>query len=147
MPSCRACWTTRATKPREPDHWACPGRRSTARSTSTGSSPRPADRRCDTVWLILTSAACRGSTYPFAAGGRPPATVRILATPGRIVVTVHDQGRGPADHLAGSPRAKPDPGPPAWTGLWAMHQLDIDVALRHTDDGFTVRLRSGTIPG
>src|SRR5260370_22842835 len=45
MPSCRACWTTRATKPREPDHWACPGRRSTARSTSTGSSPRPADRR------------------------------------------------------------------------------------------------------
>jgi hypothetical protein len=29
-----------------------------------------------------------------------------------------------------------------------MHQLDIDVALRHTDDdGFTVRLRSGTIPG
>jgi hypothetical protein len=24
-----------------------------------------------------------------------------------------------------------------------MHQLDIDVALRHTDDGFTVRLRSG----
>jgi len=28
-----------------------------------------------------------------------------------------------------------------------MHQLDIDVALRHADDGFTVRLRSGTIPG
>jgi hypothetical protein len=22
-----------------------------------------------------------------------------------------------------------------------MHQLDIDVALRHSDDGFTVRLR------
>jgi len=28
-----------------------------------------------------------------------------------------------------------------------MHQLDIDVVLRHTGDGFTVRLRSGTIPG
>jgi hypothetical protein len=26
-----------------------------------------------------------------------------------------------------------------------MHQLDIDVALRHTDDGFTVRLRH--LPG
>jgi hypothetical protein len=23
-----------------------------------------------------------------------------------------------------------------------MHQLDIDVALRHADDGFTVRLRT-----
>ena len=33
--------------------------------------------------------------------GRPPATVRIWATPGRIVVTVHDKGRGPADRLAG----------------------------------------------
>ena len=33
--------------------------------------------------------------------GRPPAIVRIWATPGRIVVTVHDKGRGPADRLAG----------------------------------------------
>jgi hypothetical protein len=33
----------------------------------------------------------------------------------------------------------------AQLGLWAMHQLDIDVALRHTGDGFTVRLRGGTI--
>ena len=80
--------------------------------------------------------------------GRPPATVRIWATPGRIVVTVHDTGRGPADHLAG---LVPAPGNISdrrlGLGLWAMHQLDIDVALRHADDGFTVRLRSGTIPG
>jgi hypothetical protein len=26
-----------------------------------------------------------------------------------------------------------------------MHQLDIDVALRHTGDGFTIRLRN--LPG
>jgi anti-sigma regulatory factor (Ser/Thr protein kinase) len=79
--------------------------------------------------------------------GRPPATARIWATPGRIVVTVHDKGRGPADRLAG---LVPAPGNISdrrlGLGLWAMHQLDIDVALRHADDGFTVRLRSGTIP-
>jgi len=28
-----------------------------------------------------------------------------------------------------------------------MHQLDIDVALRHADDGFTVRLLSGATTG
>jgi anti-sigma regulatory factor (Ser/Thr protein kinase) len=80
--------------------------------------------------------------------GRPPATVRIWATPGRIVVTVHDTGRGPTDRLAG---LVPAPGNISdhrlGLGLWAMHQLDIDVALRHTGDGFTIRLRSGTIPG
>ncbi len=80
--------------------------------------------------------------------GRPPATVRIWATPGRIVVTVHDTGRGPADRLAGLvPAPSNTPDRRSGLGLWAMHQLDIDVALRHADDGFTVRLRSGTIPG
>jgi anti-sigma regulatory factor (Ser/Thr protein kinase) len=77
--------------------------------------------------------------------GRPPATVRIWAAPGRIVVTVHDKGRGPGDHLAGlvpAPSNTSDRG--LGLGLWAMHQLDIDVALRHADDGFTVRLRGGT---
>jgi anti-sigma regulatory factor (Ser/Thr protein kinase) len=80
--------------------------------------------------------------------GRPPATVRIWATPARIVVTVHDEGRGPADHLAGLiPAPSNTSDRRLGLGLWAMHQLDIDVALRHADDGFTVRLRSGTIPG
>ena len=80
--------------------------------------------------------------------GRPPATVRIWATPGRIVVTVHDTGRGPADRLAGLvPAPSNISDRRGGLGLWAMHQLDIDVALRHTGDGFTVRLRSGTIPG
>jgi anti-sigma regulatory factor (Ser/Thr protein kinase) len=80
--------------------------------------------------------------------GRPPATVRIWATPGRIVVTVHDTGRGPADRLAGLvPAPSNISDRRLGLGLWAIHQLDIDVALRHTDDGFTVRLRSGTIPG
>jgi anti-sigma regulatory factor (Ser/Thr protein kinase) len=80
--------------------------------------------------------------------GRPPATVRIWAAPDNIVVTVHDTGPGPVDRLAGLVPA------PASTsdrrlglGLWAMHQLGIDVALRHAGDGFTIRLRSGTTPG
>jgi anti-sigma regulatory factor (Ser/Thr protein kinase) len=80
--------------------------------------------------------------------GRPPATVRIWAPPGRIVVTVHDKGRGPADRLAGLvPAPSNISDRRLGLGLWTMHQLDIDVALRHADDGFTVRLRSGAIPG
>jgi anti-sigma regulatory factor (Ser/Thr protein kinase) len=80
--------------------------------------------------------------------GRPPATVRIWATPARIVVTVHDKGRGPADRLAGlTPAPGNTSGRRLGLGLWVMHQLDIGVALRHADDGFTVRLRSGAIPG
>jgi anti-sigma regulatory factor (Ser/Thr protein kinase) len=76
--------------------------------------------------------------------GRPPVTIRIWATPDRIVVHVHDTGPGPADPLAGLiPPANiaADPG----LGLWLTHQLDIDVALIHGDDGFTIRLRAGTI--
>ena len=78
--------------------------------------------------------------------GRPPATVRIWAAPGRIVISVHDQGRGPADPLAGlvpAPRGTATLG----LGLWVIHQLDIDVALKHADDGFTIRLRGGTTIG
>jgi anti-sigma regulatory factor (Ser/Thr protein kinase) len=74
--------------------------------------------------------------------GRPPVTVRIWAAPDRIVVTVHDTGPGPADRLAGlvpAPDSTPDRR--LGMGLWVMHQLDLDVALRHTGDGFTVRLR------
>lgn len=76
--------------------------------------------------------------------GRPPTTVRIWATADRIVVTVHDTGPGPADRLAG---LVPAPSSTAdqrlGLGMWVMHQLDIDVALRYTDDGFTVRLLAG----
>jgi anti-sigma regulatory factor (Ser/Thr protein kinase) len=80
--------------------------------------------------------------------GRPPATVRIWAAPDRIVVTVHDTGHGPADRLAGLvPAPSSVSGLRLGYGLWVMHQLDLDVALRHADDGFTVRLRGGTITG
>jgi nitrogen-specific signal transduction histidine kinase len=77
----------------------------------------------------------------------PAATVRIWAAPNRIVVHVHDNGPGPPDPLAGliPPPASSAAG--AELGLWLTHQLDIDVALIYGDDGFTVRLRGGTITG
>lgn len=91
----------------------------------------------------ITEAATNAQRH-----GRPPATIRIWAAPDRIVVTVHDTGHGPADRLAGlvpAPSSVSDRR--LGYGLWVMHQLDLDVALRHTDDGFTVRLRSGTVTG
>ena len=73
----------------------------------------------------------------------PPATVRIWAA-GRA-------RRGHRPRHRQRPRRPPGrPGPGAkqhpglgdlGLGLWVMHQLDIDVTLRHTGDGFTVRLR------
>jgi anti-sigma regulatory factor (Ser/Thr protein kinase) len=78
--------------------------------------------------------------------GRPPVTVRIWAAPDRVVVNVHDTGHGPADRLAGLVPAPDVTGDRRLgMGLWVMHQLDLDVALRHAADGFTVRLRH--LPG
>ena len=99
---------------------------------------RVADTILDDLLLGVTVALSNALTH-----GRPPATVRIWAAPDRIVISVHDQGRGPADPLAGlvpAPRGTATLG----LGLWVIHQLDIDVALKHADDGFTIRLRGGT---
>jgi anti-sigma regulatory factor (Ser/Thr protein kinase) len=78
--------------------------------------------------------------------GHGSVTVRIWAAADRIVINVHDQGRGPADPLAGLVPASSNI-PDAGLGLWLIHQLDIDVALNQADDGFTVRLRGGTTSG
>jgi anti-sigma regulatory factor (Ser/Thr protein kinase) len=77
--------------------------------------------------------------------GEPPVTVRIWATPDRIVVSIHDLGPGPADPLAGLVPALPSTSN-AGLGLWILHQLDVDAALSYTGDGFTVRLRAGALP-
>jgi len=95
----------------------------------------------DDLLIGVTEAVANAQRH-----GRPPATVRIWAAPGRIVVTVHDTGHGPADRLAG---LVPAPGSPSdrrlGMGLWVIHQLGLDVALRRAGDGFTVRLRH--LPG
>jgi anti-sigma regulatory factor (Ser/Thr protein kinase) len=89
------------------------------------------------VTEALTNAQCYGG---------PPATVRIWAADDRIVVTIHDTGSGPADRLAGLiPMPSNALDRHLGMGLWVMHQLDIEVALRRTGDGFTVRLRN--VPG
>jgi anti-sigma regulatory factor (Ser/Thr protein kinase) len=102
---------------------------------------RVADTILDDLLIGVTEAVSNALLH-----GLPPATVRIWASPDRIVIGVHDRGRGPADRLAGlvpAPRSTAHPG----LGLWLIHQLDIDVALNHADDGFTVRLRGGTTTG
>jgi anti-sigma regulatory factor (Ser/Thr protein kinase) len=89
--------------------------------------------------LIATSEAVNNALLH----GRRPVTVRIWTAPGRILVCVHDTGPGPPDPLAGLVRraARGTTGP--GLGLWVIHQLDLDIALIHADDGFTLRLRAG----
>jgi anti-sigma regulatory factor (Ser/Thr protein kinase) len=99
---------------------------------------RVADTILDDLLLGVTEAVSNALIH-----GRSPATVRIWAAPDRIVISVHDQGRGPADPLAGLVPA-PNRTATLGLGLWLIHQLDIDVALKHADDGFTVTLRGGT---
>jgi hypothetical protein len=85
-----------------------------------------------------SDAEFRALIVPFAEEG--------IAAGDRVVVTVHDTGRGPADPLAGLvPVPSSTPDRHLGLGLWVMHQLDIDVTLRHASDGFTVRLRH--LPG
>lgn len=70
--------------------------------------------------------------------GRPPVVLRAWAAPDRVVVTVTDQGQGPADLLVG---LTPTPGrSPGGLGLWIAHQLCGDISLATGADGFTVRL-------
>jgi hypothetical protein len=57
-----------------------------------------------------------------------------------LVVAVHDSGDGPVDPLVGLRLS--DSGARSGRGLWIAHQLDLDVALTVSDDGFTVRLRA-----
>jgi anti-sigma regulatory factor (Ser/Thr protein kinase) len=90
--------------------------------------------------LVAVSEAVNNA----AAHGRRPWTVQIWAAANRVIIRVHDQGRGPVDPLAGlvpPPDSAQKSG--LGLGLWLMHQLDIDVALIRGDDGFTVRLRAG----
>jgi anti-sigma regulatory factor (Ser/Thr protein kinase) len=102
---------------------------------------RVADTVLDDLQIGVTEAISNALIH-----GRAPVTVRIWTTPDRIVISVHDQGRGPADPLAGLVRAAGSTAT-LGLGLWLIHQLDIDVALKHAGDGFTVRLRGGTTTG
>jgi anti-sigma regulatory factor (Ser/Thr protein kinase) len=72
------------------------------------------------------------------AHGRPPVALRAWAAADRLVVTVRDRGRGPADPLVGlMPVPERTRG---GLGLWIAHQVCSDVGLVVDDEGFTVRL-------
>src|SRR5215468_9285483 len=118
MPSCRACWTTRATRPRQPNHWAYPGPRSTARPTSTGSSPRTADRRAPPV-LAHEARAFRGRVvalpdpgsaqgrglggFPYHANRIDPSDRKVIVPPSRGGASVMGRLRKPAPLAPGCP--------------------------------------------
>ena len=72
------------------------------------------------------------------AHGLPPVVLRAWAALDRMVVTVRDRGRGPADPLVGlmpvPERAR------GGLGLWIAHQVCSDVGLVVDGDGFMVRL-------
>jgi anti-sigma regulatory factor (Ser/Thr protein kinase) len=97
------------------------------------------DTVLDNLLLGITEAITNAQLH-----GDPPVTVRIWASPDRVVVHVHDHGPGPAHPLAGliPPASNATT---AELGLWVIHQLNIDVALIYSDTGFTVRLRGGTV--
>lgn len=73
--------------------------------------------------------------------GVAPVTFRIWIGEDRVIVTIHDEGTGPADPLVGLLQ-RTDKGAASGRGLWIAHQMDIDVALFPGGAGFTVRLRA-----
>lgn len=91
------------------------------------------ERTVDDLLIGVSEAVANALAY-----GRPPVVVRAWTSPDRVVVTVTDQGPGPADPLVG---LTPVPGQMlGGFGLWIAHQLCADVSLVASDDGFTVRL-------
>lgn len=71
--------------------------------------------------------------------GAAPVVLRIWSSHDRIVATVHDCGRGPADPFAGLLPAQPI-GEGGGLGLWVTHQICSEVVHDKSPDGFTVRL-------
>jgi anti-sigma regulatory factor (Ser/Thr protein kinase) len=72
--------------------------------------------------------------------GVPPVRLRLWAGRERLVVTVTDQGRGPADPFAGLVPAKDSAG---GLGLWIIHQICARVTMSVGEDGFAIRMIAG----
>jgi anti-sigma regulatory factor (Ser/Thr protein kinase) len=89
----------------------------------------------DDMCLAATEAVTNAYLH-----GMPPVRVGIWVARERMVVVVQDAGSGPSDPLVGLRcRQRGDGG----RGLWLMHQLEVDVALIASADGFTARLSAG----
>ncbi len=72
--------------------------------------------------------------------GRPPVTLRLWVTPGRVQCAVTDRGPGFDDPFAGYLRGGGDELPEGRFGLWLARQLCHEVMLDRTPEGFTTRL-------
>jgi anti-sigma regulatory factor (Ser/Thr protein kinase) len=74
--------------------------------------------------------------------GMPPVRLKAWRGDGRVVVTVHDEGPGPADPFVGllPPDRRPGQG---GLGLWISHQVCDEVSMWRSAEGFTVRLTAG----
>jgi anti-sigma regulatory factor (Ser/Thr protein kinase) len=92
------------------------------------------DQGADEVGLAVSETVSNARVH-----GRPPVVVRGWAGPDRVVITVADQGPGPADALVGLAPVAPDARD--GRGLWIVQQLCPDVALVRAEGTFTVRLR------
>jgi anti-sigma regulatory factor (Ser/Thr protein kinase) len=113
----------------------------TRRHIADAAHGRVRDETLDDLMFALSEAVINAQLY-----GRPPVTVQAWTSTDRVVVHVHDTGRGPPDPLTGLV-AEPDGAAGAGLGLWLSHQLPaIDVTLATDATGFTVRLRGGPPP-
>lgn len=78
--------------------------------------------------------------------GRAPTRVRLWTGPDRVVVTVTDQGAGPADPYAGLMPVIPAAEGLGGQGLWLAHQLCSYMTMQRSAVGFTVRMVAGRVP-
>jgi anti-sigma regulatory factor (Ser/Thr protein kinase) len=75
--------------------------------------------------------------------GVAPTRLRLWTGTDRLVATVTDRGRGPADPFAGLIPARSSAG---GLGLWIVHQICARVTMSTGEDGFTLRMVVGN-PG
>jgi len=91
--------------------------------------------RIQDVILAVHEVATNGLRH-----GRAPVTVRVWLSPGRVVCTVTDRGRGFDDPFAGYVRGGGDVLPEGRFGLWLARELCDEVVVARTPEGFTARL-------
>jgi anti-sigma regulatory factor (Ser/Thr protein kinase) len=93
------------------------------------------------LMLAVTEALSNGILH-----GRAPTRMRLWTGPDRVVVTVTDQGRGPADPYAGLMPVSSAAEGRGGQGLWLAHQMCSYMTLHHDATGFTVRMVAGHVP-
>jgi anti-sigma regulatory factor (Ser/Thr protein kinase) len=116
------------------------------RHAATDAAARSGLDAKDTEHLLLAvTELCSNA----ARHGRPPVVVRLWARPQRVVLSVTDTGGGVRDPWFGLLAPDGDDADAGY-GLWLVHQVCTDVAVRRDAAGFTVRAGIGAprvLPG